>query len=364
MIKYVLRIIAACCVVAGIIWFLVSEQKEVSIRIPAKDVKEVIDTKSSTSFTENKIEERKTVNFLFAGDVMLDRTVRQNINMKGVEYFTRDIQDIFMENDIVMVNMEGPITDKVSVSNVAQDNPNHFKFTFEPIHTKDFLEFNRINAVSIGNNHILNFGIEGVAQTEEFLQQNKILYVGVPKEDAKNIVYKDINGKKIAFVPYNDFAPPSFERTVENVKEAKDNSDFVIVFAHWGQEYNKKMTTTQQNQAHQFIDVGANVIIGAHPHVIEPMEIYGKGIVFYSLGNFIFDQFFDEDVKERLLVHMLIDEDNKLQFILIPLYTGSYGKLELADEVRREKILQEIANNSVVDEELKEEIMEGKFEIK
>jgi poly-gamma-glutamate synthesis protein (capsule biosynthesis protein) len=306
----------------------------------------------------------RVVSLSFGGDVMLDRTVRQNIDRLGAEYFTKDIKRIFWAQDVNMANLEGPVTNNPSVSNVSQDNPNHFKFTFDPIQTKDFLDFNRVNAVSIGNNHILNFGAEGVAQTEEFLQQNNVFYVGVPREDAKNIVYKDINGKKIAFVPYNDFAPPSIEKTLDSIKEAKQNSDIVIIFTHWGQEYNKKMTNLQREQAHQFIDAGAKVVIGAHPHVIEPIETYREGVIFYSLGNFVFDQFFDEDVKERLLVHMLIDNNNKLQFVLTLLYTRSYGKLGLADEVRRKKILQEIATNSAVDEKLKEKIIEGKFEIK
>ena len=72
-------------------------------------------------------------------------------------------------------------------------------------------------------------------------------------------------------------------------------------FTHWGAEYNENFTKTQQEQAHQIIDAGADVIFGSHPHVVEPMEEYKGKIIFYSLGNFVFDQLFSEKTSKNWL---------------------------------------------------------------
>ncbi len=305
--------------------------------------------------------QKRVVNMLFGGDVMLDRTVRTAAQRLGVSYFTDKIHRIFWAQDINMINIEGPITDNISVSNVSMDNPNHFKFTFSKEQTKEFCDINRINMVSIGNNHILNFGRDGLKQTQEFLDENNIDYVGVPAEDVKNIVYKNINDRKVAFIAYNDFAPPSLEKTIELVEQAKQNSDFTVVYPHWGQEYNKKMTKKQRDTAHSLIDAGADLILGAHPHVIEPIEIYKNKVIFYSLGNFVFDQYFSNDVRERLLLNVMIDENDKINFVLTPLWTNEFGQLELADTTRREKVLKEMSQNSIVSDEIRQDILKSRF---
>ncbi len=307
--------------------------------------------------------QKRIANMLFGGDVMLDRTVRTAVHRLGVPYFTDKIHRIFWAQDINMVNIEGPITDNVSVSNVMMNDPNHFKFTFDKKQTKEFCNINRINTVSIGNNHILNFDKEGLEQTRKFLEENNIDYVGVPVEDVKNIVYKNINDRKVAFVAYNDFAPPSLEKTIELVERAKQNSDFTVVYPHWGQEYNKKMTKKQRDTAHLLVDAGADLIVGAHPHVIEPVEIYKNKVIFYSLGNFVFDQYFSNDVRERLLLNVMIDENDEMNFVLTPLWTNQFGQLELADITRREKILKEMSQNSIVSDEIREDIHNGRFNI-
>ncbi len=307
--------------------------------------------------------QKRIANMLFGGDVMLDRTVRTTVHRLSASYFTDKIHRIFWAQDINMVNIEGPITDNISVSNVTMDNPNHFKFTFSKEQTKEFCDINRINIISIGNNHILNFGRDGLKQTQKFLEENNIDYVGVPEENAKNIVYKDMGGRKIAFVAYNDFASPSLEKTIELVERAKQNSDFTVVYPHWGQEYNKKMTKKQRDTAHLLVDAGADLIVGAHPHVIEPVEIYKNKVIFYSLGNFVFDQYFSNDVRERLLLNVMIDKNDEMNFVLTPLWTNQFGQLELAGVVRREKVLKEISQNSIVSDEIREDIHNGRFNI-
>jgi len=310
--------------------------------------------------------ENKTVSLLFGGDVMLDRIIRKKSDEAKVFQFTKKINRLFWSQDINMFNLEGPVTDNDSVSNVDMSNPNHFKFTFDEKQTKEFLKFNRIALVSIGNNHILNFGKEGIKQTVDFFENNDINFVGEPLEDfqvEKSILQKNINGRQFAFISYNDFASPNMEETLASIKKASEDNEHVIIFAHWGSEYSKVATESQREKAHKLINAGAMVIIGAHPHVIEPVETYKDGIIFYSLGNFIFDQGFSEDVRERLIVNMFMDVDDKIIFVLTPLMTNKQGQLELAKSSRRKKILKEMSENSIVTEKMKEQIIDGYIDV-
>ena len=79
---------------------------------------------------------------------------------------------------------------------------------------------------------------------------------------------------------------------VEEIEKVKNKSDFVVVYTHWGLEYHLRESESQKNLAHMFVDAGADVIIGSHPHVVQPIEIYKEKVIFYSLGNLVFDQYF------------------------------------------------------------------------
>ena len=303
----------------------------------------------------------KKVKMLFFGDVMLDRQNRVLMDRKGVGFFTEKLERLFWGQDLIMVNLEGPITDKPSLS-VGQpvENPNHFRFTFDPEQAIDFLQANRINLVNIGNNHILNFHKDGLEQTEKILTKNNIGYFGDPLNLNKMSVVKNVGGRKIAFVNYNQFAGFSPEQVIEVIKNLKTKSDFVIVYPHWGQEYKLVNNKRQQELAHQFIDAGADLIIGSHPHVVQPIEIYKNKAIFYSLGNFVFDQYFSDDVRSILGVGVSLG-DGQVNFTLIPLFKQRGGELELMTGKQREKFLQNLSARSVVGDVVRREIERGKL---
>jgi len=319
----------------------------------------------SNAINDNKKVSKKIkikIKILALGDLMLDRHNRLLIKQKGVGYFTEKIERLFWGQDINLVNLEGPITSNKSVSlGQPMGNPNHFRFTFDPEQAINFLQANRINLVNIGNNHILNFHNDGLRQTEEILEKNNISYFGDPLDKSKLGVIKEINGRKIAFVNYNQFDNFSPEDTIAKIKESKTQADFIIVYTHWGQEYKLINNKRQQELAHRFIDAGADLIIGSHPHVVQPIEIYKNKVIFYSLGNFVFDQYFSEDVQKILGVGILLDGDGQIQFTLIPLFMQKTGQLKLMDEEQRNKFLQDLAQRSEVSRELKEGIKQGTF---
>jgi poly-gamma-glutamate synthesis protein (capsule biosynthesis protein) len=273
------------------------------------------------------------------------------------------INRLFWAQDFNFINLEGAITSNNSVSNVAMNNPNHFRFTFDRQNSQDFFNFNRINLVSGANNHILNFGQSGEEETKKFLEEQKIAYFGMPSVRENNSVIQEIKGKKIGFVAYNYSAGLSEVEVIAEIEKMKKVSDFVVVSAHWGLEYHLQESVVQKDLAHKFIDSGADLVIGSHPHVVQPIEIYKNKVIFYSLGNLVFDQYFDDDVRQRLMVGAVWEGD-KIGFYLIPLIADKTSKLELMNLDLRNKFLERIAKDSSVDEEVKAGIKLGKFEVK
>jgi gamma-polyglutamate biosynthesis protein CapA len=287
----------------------------------------------STNQTDDLIFEPKqipsdTFEIAFVGDIMLDRFIRDNAEEKGYDYILEELTDVLRGYDVVIANLEGPVTTFDPVSTSDLNDPNHYKFTFDE-KSLNMLYDNNIRIVSIDNNHILNFGNEGLEQTKRFLEDDTISYFGDPNDSASTLV-ADLDGRKIGFVSFNQFVSPNPEATVENILNLKQTADFVAVYAHWGDEYEKTPNEYQINLAHDWIDAGADIVIGSHPHVIQSKEIYNGKSIYYSLGNFIFDQYFSEDVRCGAMVSIQLGEDNTYKTKERFVYLNNYGSTSLS----------------------------------
>ena len=231
--------------------------------------------------------EKKPATVLIFGDMMLDRNVRMKINANGYEYPFAKIKDFLQGNDVVVANAEGPFTYNKSLTLGVKDAP--LAFTFDPkiLPTLKNLGFTLLGQA---NNHTLNFGMAGYRQSTSSIVAAGLNWFGDPRN--KDIVPYTVtaHNEKIAFIGYHEFAYQGLDKVLQAVKDAKSGGAFVIVSSHWGEEYKTGFTSSQQKTAHALIDAGADVVVGAHPHVIEPIEKYNGKIIFYSLGNFIFDQ--------------------------------------------------------------------------
>ena len=106
-------------------------------------------------------------------------------------------------------------------------------------------------------------------------------------------------------------------RYYQAVRDAKANADIVIVNIHWGVEYALNQTEQQQQLARNLINFGADIVIGSHPHVLQPVEKYKDGIIFYSMGNFVFDQGWSR-TKDSMVLNYFVDKDGNLSFEMIP----------------------------------------------
>jgi poly-gamma-glutamate synthesis protein (capsule biosynthesis protein) len=259
----------------------------------------------------------KPISLLFAGDIMLSRGVANQIKKHDdYKYPFLKIASATAAADLTFGNLEGPISDK------GQNMGSQYSFRDDP-KTIEGLKFAGFDVLSVANNHIFDWGQEALLDTLVITRDNGIETVGAGEnyEKANAPVIKNISGTKIAFLAYTNLYPKSLEaetnrpgissfdveKVKEEIAEIKNSSaDIIVVSFHWGDEYQTKAGNSQKNIARSLIDAGADLIIGHHPHVVQEVENYrGKWIV-YSLGNFIFDQYFSEETKTGLILKVKI----------------------------------------------------------
>lgn len=246
------------------------------------------------------------VKLLVVGDMFFDRYIRQVGDAKGPEFIFSCINPLLKSVDLVVGNLEGPITQNPSISQGTEvGTPENFTFTF-PVRTAKLLREHNIPVVSIGNNHIGNFGLSGIVSTKKYLDEAEVNYFGGLVGD--NPVHRrEVKGVPFSFVSYNQFGGDSSNKVAQSIKEEHDAGRTVIVYAHWGEEY-IDYSAQLRPTAELFVRSGAAVIVGTHSHVIGSHEYIDGVPVYYSLGNFIFDQYWNEKVKTGLALSLRIKE--------------------------------------------------------
>ena len=244
-----------------------------------------------------------TFSILFTGDMNFDRYIRRMGDVHGSAYLFSCADALLKSADFVVGNLEGPITAAPSVSEgTVIGTPNNYRFTF-PTSTAGLLPNHGIRVVDMGNNHIGNMGQEGVASTRQLLDAAGVGYFGGLGGDEP--VYRmEEKGLQLSFVSYNQFGGNAPEKVAQTIAEERAAGRIVIVFAHWGTEYSQDVSQIRP-VATLFAHAGAAAIIGAHPHIMLTHEYIGTTLVYYSLGNFIFDQYWDSNVTHGLTVLLM-----------------------------------------------------------
>ncbi len=280
-----------------------------------RDKVNIYENNLNSSLRLEEREEKKELHILVAGDIMLDRYIRKQINSYGsaenfVNNFLPSLREMNSKYDYVMANLEGPITENKSKS--LNDDGTYGRdliFTF-PTSGVEILKLLNIKVVSLANNHTDNFYRKGYEDTKKFLGIGGIKYFGNPYNEKENlsqkICEKDIC---ITYVGYHQFTKDNAVEIVsDEIKRVRDDTDFIIVMPHWGEEYEKLSNQKQKNLAHASIDAGADMVIGSHPHVVQESEIYKNKNIYYSLGNYIFDQWFSDGVKNGLVLDIIFSK--------------------------------------------------------
>ena len=250
------------------------------------------------------------VSILAFGDMMLDRTVLAKTQKIGDYNFPFAKIDNFLETaDLKFANLEGPMTNFESVSN----GNTRMRFTVAP----EFLPIlkQRFNILSLANNHMLDFGENGYEQTKNYLFDAGINSFGSYNNQPENLsTIVEKNNIEIGWIGYHGLVDGGLEDALKEIERIRPEVDFLIIVPHWGAEYKKVPADSTIEKARQFIDAGADLVLGGHPHVVQTVEEYKGEMIFYSLGNFIFDQYFSQDTMEGLAVEILIEKsDNQIK---------------------------------------------------
>lgn len=277
------------------------------------------------------IAEPDYVTLAFAGDIMLDRGVRNSVNKNfGGDYsILFEKLGILKKSDIVFANLEGTASDK------GRDLGNLYSFRMDP-EVVPALRGAGISILSVANNHVGDWGREAYIDTLARLRENEISYTGggsLLEAESPTIIEK--HGIKIGYLGFSDVGPNYMKATEEEdgillasnprfdaiVANAAKQVDHLVVSFHWGEEYKTKHNSRQEYLAHKAIDAGAKLVIGHHPHVVQDTEVYSPksctqsscaGFIAYSLGNFIFDQRFSEATMQGMLLQITLNKDGTM----------------------------------------------------
>ncbi len=234
---------------------------------------------------------------LVTGDILTARTIEARSQKTGdYLYPFKNTSSLLSSADVTLVNLETPLTSNCPVITTGT------VFCGRP-ENATALKTAGVDIVSLANNHAYDQKLSGFKSTEEILESSG-LKVTHQNKPARVIIHNT----PITFLSYNDiydmsgkFKPIDLEFLRSEISKAKENSPLVIVLFHWGNEYTLKITPRHKLLAHTAIDSGANLIVGNHPHWVQPLEIYKDKLIVYSHGNFVFDQYWSQTTKEGVV---------------------------------------------------------------
>lgn len=292
------------------------------------------------------------VSVAFAGDILFDPgyAVMSKLQQNGGQISAGIAPDLIEEMrsaDIMVLNNEFPYSDRGTPTPEKQ-----FTFRARP-QTVSYLGDLGVDLVSLANNHAYDYGETAFLDTMDTLAQAGIAYVGAGRnlQEARRPVYYIINNMKIAFVAATQierldnpdtkgatdtsagvFRCWNGDNLLETVREARQNSDFVIVFLHWGTENQDTIDWAQEKQAPEVAEAGADLIIGAHPHCLQQISMVNGVPVVYSLGNF----WFNSKTVDTGMVKVVLNENGLQSLQFIPcLQSGCKTSLVQGEEKRR-----------------------------
>lgn len=294
-------------------------------------VEEDYDKQNETNQENKEPEEKKEVKMIFGGDVLLsDYHLSLYDNNSSINAIVgTPLLEYMRSGDIFMVNQEFPFSNRG-----VQHKDKQYTFRINPSRVNILNELG-IDIVTLANNHVLDYGEEALLDTIDTLNKGEIKLVGAGAniDSAKESVVYELGNKKIAYLAASRVIPvpewnatntkpgllTTYDSTVllEEIRQAKTSNDYVVVYVHWGIEREEYPEEYQRNLGRQYIDAGADLVIGSHPHVLQGIEYYkGKPIV-YSLGNYIFNS----RTYSTMLVEAIINNHNEILLSIIPCHS-------------------------------------------
>ena len=284
-----------------------------------------------------------SITVILTGDVMLGRSVMKKTHELGdYHYPFLKVADQLNQADLVFINLENPIVKD------CPSTSSGFKFCTDYEIAKG-LVYAGVDIVNLANNHSENYGKSGLEETINYLDKLNVLTTGMGK-----LAIKEMKGTKFGFLGFDYVFKSLNPGDLALVKSSEPSVDILVVSVHWGDEYKPEANSFQRNLARDFVENGADVVVGHHPHWVQDIECFertwggntdthpvwtsfaprdnncplGSKPVYYSLGNFVFDQMWSEETKKGLAVKLTFNGEDIIKQELLPIYIFSVGQPE------------------------------------
>lgn len=271
---------------------------------------------------EDEINTYSTALIAAAGDTTQSDIFGDSTSWRDMSYPFEKVAELFRDADLAFVNLETSVSTRGS-----SEKKEGYGFRTDPKYLEAYT-LAGIDVVSCANNHTRDFGMDALADTFTSLDEYGIRYVGagMNRTEAERLELFELNGITVGFTAINMINMNSTwyatderaglncvdswdcERELELISQYDEQCDVLLVSVHWGLEYYNTITNEQQEFAHKLCDSGADIILGHHPHVLQPIESYRDSVIFYSMGNFLFYKM-DDDAGKTALFEIEIDKN-------------------------------------------------------
>jgi len=296
--------------------------------------------------------ELKPIKLFAVGDLMLGDSpvchgfgVCSAISKRGPRFPFQHVESHLKGADVLFGNLEVV----VSRFDFDHDDFAHVQFRGQP-ESLEGLSGCGFDVVSVCSNHSMQHGSEAFEEMIDSLNDKRTEPIGAenPARGLKNFSLIEQSGWRIGFLGYNfrpqqyfDAPPqwktPSREMIVEEIKAVRENLDCLVLSLHWGDEFVDYPSPEQVSMAHEFVENGADIIIGHHPHIIQGIESYKGGVIAYSLGNFVFDMWQDY-LRRTYILECELAEPGKVSCSITPVIINRNYQPELAGGAEAEAI--------------------------
>ncbi|HRX15459.1 MAG TPA: CapA family protein [Spirochaetota bacterium] len=284
-------------------------------------------------FSESRAVFAENFTILTMGDLLIANAVEKRMDSKGKDYPFKKLRPYLEKYDIVVANLETPVT--------LRGNPHPSKkWTFKTRpDTAGHLKTLNIHVLSLANNHLMDYGTQGLEDTVKFVKEAGFYYsgAGINLDEARKPAILNKNDSKLVFLSYCErppmdmyakktsagIAPIDIDIIRSDIKRYKGHNVFVFVSLHWGIERTRYPRKDQITTAHAIIDAGAEAIIGHHPHIPQGIEVYKGKPVIYSLGNAVCG-FYNREYTSNIMVSFHYSKGKMEKLEIIPMAGDNY----------------------------------------
>lgn len=322
------------------------KEKETDFAQEEKKTTEYVVTGTESQTETEELQEPEDATLFFAGDACFAYTFEGKYTANGITGVVSDeLLKEMQDADITMVNQEFAFS---TGGTQAQDK--QYTFRVDPKYVSAFEEMG-VDIVTLANNHSLDYGTEALEDSFQTLDDAGIAYVGAGDslERASQLEVFEVNGKKFGYLAATRVIPvgswniennqPGLFCTYDDtlllaaIEKAKTECDFLTVYVHWGIERNTTPEAYQTSMAQEYIEAGADLVIGAHTHCLQGIQFFDGKPVFYSLGNYIFNATIDKTAA----VKVVVDENGAVSYQLLAA-SASDGKTYLLEGTEKQNL--------------------------